>query len=292
MFNSCITEVSAPSAPVGYDDTLIQCFNVEASDETYLEVLTWNIENFPKHTETAGFVNATISEGDYDLWGVQEIEGVNTLKQVSQVNPNYSVLVDDDIAKGVNDNYHLAYVYHNQRLEVVERQILSAGDFESYYFPRRPLLAKFLNKINNQTFYVINIHLKCCNYKPSDKQRREEASERLQKYIDTNLSNERVIVLGDFNEEIYPTTSSSFNNFITDNENYAFSTMDQAVSENSLDKSYPNWGPYGSHIDHILMTNEWFDQFQQSYTLSLDQCSNYFDDKVSDHRPVMTVFKN
>ncbi|NME66634.1 endonuclease/exonuclease/phosphatase family protein [Flammeovirga aprica] len=293
VLNSCVTEVSSPSTttPVGYDNTLVECLNVDASDAT-LEVLTWNIEHFPKHNETAGFVNATISESDYDLWGVQEIEGISSLKQVPQVNPDYSVLIDNDIAKGVNNNYHLAYVYNNQRLEVLERQILSAGDFESYYFPRRPLLAKFLNKINEQTFYVINIHLKCCNYKPSDKERREEASKRLQKYIDSNLSNERVIVLGDFNEEIYPASSSSFNNFIEDSGNYAFSTTDQAESENSLDKSYPNWGPIGSHIDHILMTNEWFNQFQKSYTLSLDQCSKYFDAKVSDHRPVMTVFRN
>ncbi|MBD0405117.1 endonuclease/exonuclease/phosphatase family protein [Flammeovirga sp. EKP202] len=289
--------MSLPTTPIEYDDTLVKCLNVAASNET-LEVLTWNIEHFPKHEETTGIVNATIAESDYDLWGVQEIEGVSFLKQVKQVNPKYSVLVDTDIAKGVNNDYHLAYVYQNERLELLDQQVLASGDFDGYYFPRRPLLAKFLNKVNNQTFYVINLHLKCCNReyddRESDKQRRTEASKRLQKYIDENLDNEYVIVLGDFNEEIYPTSTSSFKNFIDDSGNYAFSTMDQAKSDNSLDKSYPNWWPNGSHIDHILITNEWFNKYQKSYTLSLDQCSEYeyFEPKVSDHRPVMTVFRN
>ncbi|WP_172826829.1 endonuclease/exonuclease/phosphatase family protein [Flammeovirga sp. SJP92] len=290
VLNACVSEVSFPTAPVGYDDTLVECLTIDASDET-LEVVTWNIEHFPKHEETSGIVNATISESDYDLWGIQEVENIGTIKQVSQVNEAYSILVDNDIAKGVNRDYHLAYVYNNQRLEVLESQVLASGDFESYFFPRRPLLAKFLNKVNNQTFYVINIHLKCCGGNTNE-YRREEASKRLQNYIDSNLNNEHVIVLGDFNEEIYPTSSSSFKNFIDDSENYMFSNMDQAKSDNSLDKSYPNWWPNGSHIDHILITNEWFNQFQQSYTLALDQCSIYFDDKVSDHRPVMTVFRN
>ncbi|WP_172665960.1 endonuclease/exonuclease/phosphatase family protein [Flammeovirga sp. OC4] len=282
--------MSLPTTPIEYDDTLVECLNVAASNET-LEVLTWNIEHFPKHEETAGIVNATIAESDYDLWGVQEIEGVSFLKQVKQVNPKYSVLVDTDIAKGVNNDYHLAYVYQNERLELLDQQVLASGDFDGYYFPRRPLLAKFLNKVNNQTFYVINLHLKCCGG-DTNEHRRTEASNRLQKYIDENLDNEYVIVLGDFNEEIYPTSTSSFKNFIDDSENYAFSTMDQAKSDNSLDKSYPNWWPNGSHIDHILITNEWFNKYQKSYTLSLDQCSEYFDPKVSDHRPVMTVFRN
>ncbi|KXX70306.1 endonuclease/exonuclease/phosphatase family protein [Flammeovirga sp. SJP92] len=290
VLNACVSEVSLPTAPVEYDDTLVECLNVNASDET-LEVLTWNIENFPKRDETAGLVNATIVNSNYDLWGIQEIEEEGTLRLLSQNSPNYSVLIDDDIARNVNNDFHLGFVYNNERLEVLERQILASGDFESYYFPRRPLLVKFLNKVNNQTFYVINIHLKCCSGNTNEN-RRTEASNRLQKYIDLNLNNEYVIVLGDFNEEIYPTTSSSFYNFIEDADNYIFSDMDQAKSDSSLKKSYPSWRPNGSHIDHILMTNEWFNQFQQSYTLTLDQCSSSFDAQVSDHRPVMTVFRN
>ncbi|OHX63924.1 endonuclease/exonuclease/phosphatase family protein [Flammeovirga pacifica] len=286
----CTTPMDFPTTPAEYDDVLVDCLTVPAADNT-LEVLTWNIEHFPKHPETSGIVNATIAESDYDVWGVQEIENIGTFKQISQINSNYSVIVDNDIANGVNRNYHLAYVYNNQRLEIQEQKILSSGDFEQHFFPRRPLFVKFLNKINNQSFILINLHLKCCGGS-SNEYRRQEASARLKKYIDTSYPNDKVIVVGDYNGEIYPSSSSQFNNFIYDSRNYAFSDMDQAKSSDRLDKSYPKWQPNGSHIDHILITNELFNQYQKSYTLSLDRCSDDYDPKVSDHRPVLTVFRN
>ncbi|ANQ51633.1 hypothetical protein MY04_4291 [Flammeovirga sp. MY04] len=290
LFLGCTSDISYPTTPAEYDDVLVDCLPVAASENT-LEVLTWNIEHFPKHLETSGIVNATIAESDYDVWGIQEIENIGAIKLISQVNPSYSVIVDNDIARGVNNNYHLAFIYNNQRLEIKEERVLTTGDFDRYYFPRNPLFIKFLNKVNNQTFILINLHLKCCGDATS-KHRREEASRRLKAFIDENYPNDRVLVVGDYNGELYPTYSSQFSNFIDDANNYAFADMDQAKSSEWLDKSYPSWRPNGSHIDHILMTNEWFNQFQKSYTVTLDQCSDDYDPKVSDHRPVMTVFRN
>jgi len=83
----------------------------------------------------------------------------------------------------------------------------------------------------------------------------------LKEYVDINLLNENVVILGDLNDiltdvEVY----NVFKMFLDDAENYLFADLEisQGSSENW---SYP-WWP--SHIDHILFTNKLFDDFNNA----------------------------
>ena len=83
--------------------------------------------------------------------------------------------------------------------------------------------------------------------------RRRVASEILYDYIQTNLSDQNVIVLGDLNTVIAPYQDSDFEIFLDDPNHYAFA--DQAIAEDpNADWSYPSWP---SQIDHILMSDEY-----------------------------------
>ena len=79
----------------------------------------------------------------------------------------------------------------------------------------------------------------------------------LKTYIDENLSNEKVIVLGDLNDDISePHQNNVFQDVLDDSYNYQFGDLIIAQG-NSSDWSFPNWP---SHLDHILITNELFDE--------------------------------
>lgn len=109
----------------------------------------------------------------------------------------------------------------------------------------------------------------------------------MKQYIDTNLAEEEVMILGDFNDEIVD-TDNVFQNFIDDDTNYRFSTMDIAEGPNT-NWSYPS---FPSHIDQILITNELFGAEQTTQTLKIEECLPDYANQVSDHRPVLITLSN
>jgi hypothetical protein len=149
----------------------------------------------------------------------------------------------------------------------------------------------------NHEFIIINNHFKCCgdgildfDNESDEETRRYNSSNLLKEYIDTNLSNTNVIVLGDLNDDIAePRQNNVFQMILDDSENYLFVDLEIA-NGNSLEWSYPSWP---SHLDHIIITNELFDEFNNvNYvqTLQLEKLMdvdwNVYDQYISDHRPV------
>ena len=151
---------------------------------------------------------------------------------------------------------------------------------------------------NNQQVFIINNHLKCCGDGTliigdtgDEEYRRYQAMDLLKSYIDTNLPSDNVILLGDLNDVLTDNTSNNvFQNVIDDNSNYLFTDYDIALGS-STNWSYPSWP---SHLDHILITNELFDEFQlSSANIETIKVDDYltggwteYDQNVTDHRPV------
>jgi len=165
----------------------------------------------------------------------------------------------------------------------MEGEIIELFIGDSYAFPRPPVQIE-VSHTNGLSVILINIHLKCCDGQENI-WRRKDASEQLKEYIDTTYPNQEVILLGDYNDEISnnPDEDNVFYNFIEDDQNYLFTDMDIALG-NSSGWSYPSWP---SHIDHILVTDELFDNIIQSQTLSIDSCDSQYLYNISDHRPVI-----
>jgi hypothetical protein len=147
-----------------------------------------------------------------------------------------------------------------------------------------------------ENIFIINNHFKCCgdgimnlDDLGDEETRRYTASNLLKEYIDNNLPNENVIVLGDLNDILTDALENNvFQMIINDSENYLFSDMEIAESS-STDWSYPTWP---SHLDHILITNELFDELDNSdiQTIKIDEYLDggwsEYDQNISDHRPV------
>ena len=83
---------------------------------------------------------------------------------------------------------------------------------------------------------IINIHLKCCgdgylntaNFS-DEENRRLTALNYIKSYIDNNLSNQNVLVIGDYNDELDDGMIIIFSKFIDDNDNYLFADMSIAT---------------------------------------------------------------
>ena len=182
------------------------------TDSTF-DVVTWNIEWFPKNgATTVDSVAKIISSLDVDLMGLQEIQDTTLCRQMINNIPGYELFMDDNWFGG------LAYVYKTSSINV--QSIYKIYDTSPYWstFPRSPLVMELT--FQGEELIVINNHFKCCGDgvidmgNTSDEEfRRFQASNLLKQYIDDNFSNKRVMVIGDLNDLIMYKSNSIFKIF-------------------------------------------------------------------------------
>ena len=258
------------------------------TDETF-EVMTWNIEWFPKNNQiTVDYVTQIIQALDVDILAIQEVDDTDMFNQMLNGLPEYTGYLESEWFAG------LAYIYKTDVIEINDiYEIYTTSPYWSA-FPRSPMVMNL--NFMGENIFIINNHFKCCGDGTmnlddlgDEETRRYTASNLLKEYIDTNLPNENVIVLGDLNDILTDALENNvFQMIINDSKNYLFSDMEIAESS-STDWSYPTWP---SHLDHILITNELFDELDNSdiQTIKIDEYLdggwNEYDQNISDHRPV------
>ncbi len=260
------------------------------TQETF-EVMTWNIEHFPKNGQTTvNYVSEIIEALDVDIIAIQEVENINYFEQMVGGLSNYSGHLESSWFAG------LAYIYKPEVILI--NDIYEIYTTSQYWnaFPRAPMVMD-LYYLNNRII-IINNHLKCCgdgilDITDSNDQetRRYTANLLLKEFIDENFPEENVILLGDLNDDLTDNPQNNvFQMFLNDPENYVFTDFGIA-SGSSSNWSYPNWP---SHLDHILITNELFDEFEDNEseisTIKIDDFLpngwSEYDANISDHRPV------
>lgn len=272
---------TTPTEPVAvaYDD----CIGTET--ETTLEVVTWNIENFPQLAATVDAVVEIIEQMDPDVIALQELTSVSDFNDlVTKLNGWTGTIVSFN-----GSNQMLGYLYKSSEVSVTQNAInlyaeQTDENDDAFTGFRRPLLTT-ITHTNGLEVNLINIHMKCCN---GSEDRRRAGSTKIKEYIDANLATDNVVVLGDFNDEIADQTDNVFQNFIDDADNYRFATMEIANGPTS-EWSFPSWP---SQIDQILITNELFDNTIETQTIKLDNCNSLYSNQISDHRPVVIRFNN
>jgi endonuclease/exonuclease/phosphatase family metal-dependent hydrolase len=257
--------------------------------DSTLEIVSWNIEHFPKNGQaTLEYVADIIEALDVDVVAIQEVTSEARLNQLADALDGW------DGYYAYNQYAALAYVYKTDVIKDADiYQIYKPNNRE---FPREPLVMEM--NFEGEHFVIINNHLKCCgdgyldhNDDWDEEKRRLDACQLIDQYIVDNHPDDRLIFLGDLNDVLTDIPSNNvFSVFIDNANDYLFADMDIAEG-NSSDWSYPSWP---SHIDHILITSELFDEFGNPgsaiQTLKPDE---YFDGgfseydyNVSDHRPV------
>lgn len=259
--------------------------------DSTLEVMTWNLQDFPKSGGTTiDSVKKAMEALEVDVIAFQEIENKSFFEQMVNGVPGWQAYTPPNIYNS------LAYAYRSSAINVVAiYEILDASP-NWRPLPRAPLVMEM--QFQGQDFVLINNHLKCCgdgNINANDpwdeEQRRVDANVLLKDYIDLNLPTANVILLGDLNDEIQDlSTQNVFLNFLYDPGNFFFA--DSIVAYGSPNNwSYPSWP---SHLDHLLITYELFDEFDHPdsriQTLKIGNflpggSIQYFNE-ISDHRPV------
>jgi len=260
------------------------------TDSTF-EALTWNIEHFPKNNQTTvDYVRQVIENLDVDVLALQEISDTVQFNEMLDELPEYTGYLKSSYFAG------LAYIYKHDEVDI--NRIYEIYTSSAYWseFPRSPMVMELSFK--GEDYVLMNNHFKCCGDGTLDQDdygdeenRRYRASNYLKDYIDDHFAEENVIVLGDLNDELTDATENNvFQEILADSENYKFADMQIAESDDSW-WSYPGWP---SHLDHILVTNELFDELEQDLsevaTIRIDQYMSgeysAYDGNISDHRPV------
>jgi len=264
-------------------------FNNEFNENAFgspqsFDLLTWNIEHFPKHNNTIDELTNIIPLLEVDIIALQEIEDTESLETLkNNLGDNWFFYRSDS-----NSNYGtLSYLINTNEIEITQSPytILSQYDYEFAW--RRPYVLKI--KHNNIDYTIINIHYKCCDGSES---RRLEASIVLENYISNYLNNDNVILLGDFNDLLID-SPNIFDPFLDESNDYIFTDMEIASGSPAY-WSYPGWP---SHLDHILITNELFNSSHDTQTILIEDSffpnnSNLYDYYISDHRPVGIRIQN
>ena len=244
------------------------------------EIVTWNLENFPGENiaDRVEYASTALGSLQVDIVGLQEItDGYNFRSMVSRV-PGYDGHREDGYQT-------LAFVWNTATVTVNE--IFTIYEDDDWAFPRPPLVMDCT--WGDLPLIVINNHLKAMSGS-TNVSRRESACRQLEEYISENHPDDRVIVLGDMNDELVDAGTNVFQVFLDLPQSYRFVDIGIATGP-YLDWSYPGWP---SHLDHILITDELFAAFDapesEITTLKLDQYLKggfrEYEDNLSDHRPV------
>lgn len=253
--------------------------------ENGVEIVTWNIENFPKAgTQTIDSVAMILRGLNADIYCLQEISNEATFNQLDEKLDDYSSVYSTS-----TEYLNLAILYKNDIITFINHSsVLSDYNYEFAYRP--PLRTEFIFQGEPSIeLTIINIHLKCCD---DGFHRRRASAELLYSYLLESSSNgiANQIVAGDWNDDISDNANiNSFNFFINDTSNFRFVTWDLANSDSDVYDSYPS---YPSFIDHILITKDLFDEDSNGdvQTIRLGDYISGYDEIISDHRPVLWRF--
>lgn len=255
-----------------------------------LDIASWNIKQFQDADPQMSNVVATMQQSGVDVWGLQEITSPAVLDAL------LARLGDEwDGRLSTTTNLYTAFVFKKDVISVRSVGPMFSGGQFSYEFAGRPPLvmeADVTLADSTVTVLFVTVHMKCCSDSTSY-DRRSGASTALKNRLDFLHGTDRIVVLGDFNDEtdrsITFGRSSPYENFVVDPE-YDFLIADGSVgtwcSNNSSCRT-------GSTIDNILISSELSgtlvadsaDRFAELLT----ELPNYVN-STSDHLPVVARF--
>jgi len=248
-----------------------------------ITVMTWNLEDFPKHADTLQLVRDTLDELRPDIVALQEIADDGAAWQT------LDGTLDDygGVIATSGDGYlRVAFLYREDRINVVDAETLF--DSDDYAFPRA-MLAAHIEPIDHPThdFQLGIVHLKA-QLDAESTARRRAACEQLDEWVgqvQTTGVDDEVVIVGDFNDEL--TKPPQYNVFgpLLEATDGGFLTLEQEQLG-----AY-TYIPFTSFIDHVHVRGGALFATSSTDVLELDSTVDGYEFKVSDHRPVMATLR-
>ena len=268
-----------------------------------LDIASWNIEwfgstgNGPKN-ETLQLQNArdVIKGTDFDIWGLIEIVSASQFDSMLAQLPEYDgflandPMVENGAAFYTAGEQKVGLLYRSSVVSV-ERARLILTSNENDFAGRPPLEVTLETTIDGATdsLVVIVVHTKALTDTASW-QRRLNASNALKAYLDSTYPTTRVIVIGDFNDDIDTSTSkgkpSPYANFVADTAGYFFPT--KALTDAGVSSTVG----FRDMIDHHLATNELMASYvaESAEVYRVDKFVSSYGSTTSDHYPVLSRY--
>jgi exonuclease III len=263
------------------------------SDDT-LDLMTWNIENFPAQSSTPRLVADVITSLQMDVVAVQEITSTQAFDELAQRLPRHGARISSH-TYGDGSYQKVGVLFREDLMTPLDVRLLFPGS--GYEFPRPPLQVTFEMKTADGEpgwqFTLITLHLKA-GQTQDDKLRRAGAMQLLEEHVRSLVegpANDEIIILGDFNELLTDDDGRAvFGPFLVRPNDYRFQTE-------SLAEQGANSFIYGERlIDHILTTTPLDDNLQGRTAVipNLEGQVPGYASLLSDHLPVaisMPVFE-
>ena len=269
---------------------------------TQLDVASWNIEWFgaPSNGPTdeelqLAHARDVIRGTDADIWGLVEVVDGGAWDRLEAGLPGYTgVLANDRIVAGGAASYgrkeqKVGILFKSGVATLVRARVILAG--HDIAFAGRPPLEVTLRVTLNgitEDLVVIVLHMKAFADQASW-QRRRTAAERLQDHLDTTWPNQKVIVIGDWNDDVDTSITrgspTPFASLLAAPHRYRFLTAQ--LSERRVASTTG----YKELIDHHLATDELAatEVPRSAEVYRVDAFIPAFE-TTSDHFPVLTHF--
>lgn len=277
----------------------------KAGNDTLLDIACWNVEWFGDPTSGNGpnnealqytNVKSVLINADMDVWGLAEVSNTVTFNTLLSEMPDYSGL-----QSSYSQTQKTALIWKRSMFTLLNYTNLSdqtEPNYSNAFAGRPPLEVSLISKGNTikDTIYFYVVHLKANSggNNQSNYDRRKDAVTYLKKYLDNNRKGKKVVVLGDWNDDVDASVvkisgaylETPFSNFINDSANYFFPSRALSFAGET---SYPNFNPKNM-IDHMLNTTALVDSFYvKNSSAVLKQLSSQissYTSTTSDHYPV------
>ncbi|MDC0713034.1 putative Ig domain-containing protein [Stigmatella sp. ncwal1] len=278
----------------------------DAGSPLPLSIGNWNLEWFGSTTNgpsdeslQLSNVRAVMADAGVDFWALQEVVNAGTLTQLKQALPGYDGFAANDARVIYGASYYTAteqkpaVLFKSGTVQVLAAEIILTS-FNSEFAGRPPLQLR-LRVTRGSTsveLFAIVLHMKAQTGGIDDYYQRQAAGAALKQYLDSQLSSFRVIVLGDWNDDvdisIYRDSGSylpsPYQNFVEAPASYQFLTMPLSVS------GVGSTVGYSTFIDHQLITNELFNNYVGDSTKVLYPAILDYGTTTSDHYPIQSRF--
>ncbi|HTE53263.1 MAG TPA: lamin tail domain-containing protein [Kofleriaceae bacterium] len=274
--------------------------SARGADDT-LDIANWNVEwlgstAFGPDDEALQLVNVedVIGGTDFDIWSLEEVVSRDAFDTLMESLTGYTgILANDPMVEGGSGSYSAseqkpALVFKSDVGSLISaRIILSDKAFE--FGSRPPLevrLSVSLGGVTQERVFIL-LHMKAFGDAES-RQRRADAAVALKGFLDETYPSEKVIVLGDWNDDLDAsgTRPSPFANFVGDPAHYTFPT--RRLTDDGVGTTCSSTNT----IDHQMVTNELAADDEtgsvEAYELE-DQVAGYCDN-TSDHFPVLVRY--
>ncbi|QSQ28505.1 putative Ig domain-containing protein [Pyxidicoccus parkwayensis] len=298
----------------GVTDSRSLSLTVRATS-SLLTVGQWNIEWFgapnqgpPNSTSDGGvtddlqvsYAREVLGDAGVNVWGLVEMVDTADFATIKAQLPGYSGFLANDVSYVPGGSswysageqkpgvlYDSSLTYHSAQLILTSQ----AADFGG----RPPLRVDFTVRVNGSDvpLTVIVLHMKAFDDEVSYGQR-QRAGTALKSYLDTVMPTDRVLVIGDWNDDVDRSITrvdggylaSPFEPFVLDSSHYTFITQPLSLAGERTTVEYRD------AIDHTLATNEMAANYLSGTVRVLrpDVWIPDYVNTVSDHYPVISRY--